>query len=137
MIVWKNIRRRLWFHFTPMTVVIITRSSLSGYLVAQAAARPEGGNDTRLVECVAEAYGELTGLERRFTLTYDMTDYHTFREIDLNTPAAILEMGFMLADRELLTNRQDIVSQAVTEGVLCYLEPERPQPTITPLANGT
>ncbi len=108
----------------------------SGFIIAHAAARPEGGNDTRLVECIAESYLAQTGLERRFTLTDDMTNYHTFREINSSTPAAILEMGFMLADRELLTMRQDVVAQAITDGVLCFLEPKQPEPTITPLANG-
>jgi N-acetylmuramoyl-L-alanine amidase len=95
----------------------------SGYLVAKAAARPEGGLDSILAECVADHYGRLIQMERRFTLTIDMTDYHTFREIHPLTPAAIIELGFMKDDREILTTRQDEMAQGITEGILCFLEP--------------
>jgi N-acetylmuramoyl-L-alanine amidase len=58
-----------------------------------------------------------------------MTDYHTFREINRATPAAILELGFMLADREILTTRPDVLANGVTDGILCFLEPGT---TVTP-----
>ncbi len=108
----------------------------SGYLVAKAAARPEGGLDSILAECVADNYGRIIPMERRFTLTIDMTDYHTFREIHPLTPAAIIELGFMKDDREILTTRQDGMAQGITEGILCFLEPSvRPASaaiTVTP-----
>ncbi|MCU0513866.1 MAG: N-acetylmuramoyl-L-alanine amidase [Anaerolineae bacterium] len=97
---------------------------VSGFLVAKAAARPEGGLDTLLAECVADAYGLATGLERRYNLTIDMTDYHNFREIHTLTPAAIIELGFMKDDQEILTQRQDDMGRAITEGLLCFLAPQ-------------
>lgn len=100
---------------------------VSGYLVARAAVRPSGGLDDLLAECLATYYGPMTGLERRFSLTRDMTDYHTFREIHPLTPAAIIELGFMRDDRELLTEQQDLLARAIVEGVRCFLEPEREQ----------
>lgn len=99
------------------------RQLTSGYLVAKAAARPEGGLDSLLAECVADYYGRLTQMERRFSLTIDMTDYHTFREIHPLTPAAIIELGFMKDDRDILTTQQDALAQGITEGILCFLEP--------------
>jgi N-acetylmuramoyl-L-alanine amidase len=99
---------------------------VSGFLVAKAAARAEGGLDTLLSECIADQYGLITGLERRFNLTVDMTDYHTFREIHPFTPASIIELGFLLADREVLTTRQDDMGRAITEGILCFLQPQQP-----------
>jgi len=98
---------------------------VSGFLIAAAAARISArGNDDVLVECIARNYAMLTQLERRQGLTVDMTDYHTFREIHPLTPAAILELGFMLGDRELLTEQPDLMAQAITEGVVCFLNPE-------------
>jgi N-acetylmuramoyl-L-alanine amidase len=94
---------------------------VSGFLVSKAAARPEGGVDTMLAECIADYYGEATSLERRLTLTLDMTDYHTFREIHPLTPAAILELGFMKDDRDLLVNQQDRLAQGIVDGVECFL----------------
>jgi hypothetical protein len=55
-----------------------------------------------------------------------MTDYHTFRESHPLTPAAILELGFMRADRDKLENQQNILAQGITEGILCFLEPDNP-----------
>lgn len=101
---------------------------VSGYLVANAAVRPQGGPDGILTECVAKSYGEIINIERRFSLTVDMTDYHTFREIHPLTPATIIELGFMKDDREILTTRQDDMAKAITEGVLCFLNPPPPNP---------
>lgn len=106
---------------------------VSGYLIAKAASRPDGGIDDILAECLAQKYEERVDLERRFSLTLDMTDYHTFREIHPLTPAAIVELGFMLADRELLTEQPDLLAEALTNGVICFLQPSDDYPTlITP-----
>lgn len=106
---------------------------VSGYLIAKAASRPDGGIDTILAECLAQKYEERVDLERRYSLTLDMTDYHTFREIHPLTPAAIVELGFMLADREYLTEQPDLLAQALTNGVICFLQPSDDYPTlITP-----
>lgn len=110
---------------------------VSGYLVARAAARPEGGLDDVLAECVARDYGTATALERRFSLTVDMTDYHTFREIHPLTPAAIIELGFMRDDRELLTTQQETIAEGITDGILCFLNGENPNPPATDIAPTT
>lgn len=107
---------------------------VSGYLVARAAARPPGGMDDRLAECIALHYGRSTQLERRYTLTLDMTDYHTFREIHPQTPAAILELGFLKDDRVLLTQQQGLLAQSIINGVLCFLNGDNPAAEMTALA---
>ncbi len=94
---------------------------VSGYIVAKAEARPDSGNDTLLRECVALNFGALVPLERSFVLTLDMTNYHVFRTIHPLTPAVILEMGYMLADREVLENEPELLAQAITNGIYCYL----------------
>lgn len=109
----------------------------TGFHVAKAAARPDGGVDEVLAECVAREYGRASELERRFALTLDMTDYHTFREIHQHTPAAIIELGFMALDRQLLTEEQPLLASGLVEGIICFLEPERTTPieaiTATPI----
>lgn len=99
---------------------------VSGFLVAKAAAKPAGGPDDQLAECIGTLYAPVTGLNRRFGTTIHMTDYHTFREIHPLTPAAILELGFMRADREKLESQQALLAQGITEGILCFLEPDNP-----------
>lgn len=111
----------------------------SGYLVARAASRPSGSPDDILAECISKYYQPQTQLDRRFELTLDMTDYHTFREIHPLTPAAIIELGFMRDDRELLTERQGAVAQGITEGIFCFLSGENPivEMTATPITAET
>ena len=59
-----------------------------------------------------------------YTVTDDMTQYHTFREINTNTTAAIIETGFLNLDRRILTEQPDLVAQGITNGVLCYIKNE-------------
>jgi N-acetylmuramoyl-L-alanine amidase len=107
---------------------------ISGYLIAGPAARVTArGNDELLVDCISRFYALGTQLERREGTTIDMTDYHNFREIHPLTPGAIIELGFMRADRALLL-QPDRLGQALTQGMLCFLEPLRYQ--TTPLAPG-
>lgn len=118
---------------------------VSGYLISGPSARVTvREEDRRLVECVSENYAVASGLGRRDGVTEDMTDYHNFREIDATTPATILELGFMLADRQVLTERQDALAQGITNGILCFLEPgppsyfaSTPAASATPLAEAT
>ena len=103
----------------------------SGFLVARAAARPSGGPDDILAECIARYYGEASQLNRRQELTIDMTDYHSFREIHPLTPAAIIELGFLRDDRELLTKEPDVLAQGIAEGIMCFLNGENPITEVT------
>jgi N-acetylmuramoyl-L-alanine amidase len=106
---------------------------VSGYLIAAPAARVTArGNDELLVDCVSRAYAGASGLTRREGSTIDMTDYHNFREIHPLTPGAIIELGFMRADRELLL-QPERMGQGLVQGLLCFLEPLRfQQPTPIP-----
>ncbi|MFN8527924.1 MAG: N-acetylmuramoyl-L-alanine amidase [Anaerolineae bacterium] len=107
----------------------------SGFLISAAAARPNTRSvDDLLVECIARSYQATSGLERLPGVTIDMSDYHAFREIGAQTPAAIIELGFLRADRDLLTTRAPELAQAITDGILCFVEPARDvlAPTATP-----
>lgn len=76
----------------------------------------------RLVACLTDRYGRRTGMFfHANSITYDMTYYHAYREIAPETPAAIIELGFMNLDRDILTNHPDVVALGVTEGILCYV----------------
>lgn len=95
----------------------------SGFKVARVtdSAIPEA--EDRLVACLYQAYETVTGLPRHpSSITDDMTNYHAFREIDRSTPGAIIETGFLLDDRDLLTNRPKLVARGVASGLVCFLE---------------
>lgn len=97
----------------------------SGFKVARAESSYIPSSEDELVRCVSRYYSRKTGLEfDANTITYDMTRYHAYYEINENTPAAIIEVGFMLDDRELLTERPDVVAQGIVEGLICFVEGE-------------
>jgi N-acetylmuramoyl-L-alanine amidase len=104
----------------------------SGFKVARVADSHVPEIEDRLVACLVQHYAARTGLSfHEGSITYDMLQYHTFYEIDPNTPGAIIEVGFMLADRALLTQRPDLVAQGIIDGIQCFLEGEgivRPNP---------
>ncbi|MGQ9907792.1 MAG: N-acetylmuramoyl-L-alanine amidase [Candidatus Flexifilum sp.] len=114
---------------------------VSGYLIAGPAARVTArGNDQLLVDCIARHYAAASGLQRREGVTLDMTHYHNFREIHPLTPGAIIELGFMLADRQVLTERQDDLARGITDGILCFIDPAvmaTQVPLIVPLTTPT
>ena len=95
---------------------------VSGFKAARVtlSAIPEA--EDRLVSCLINEYGKITGLpEHPASITDGMTDYHAFREIAPTTPGAIIETGFMLDDRDLLENNPDLVARGIVSGIICFL----------------
>jgi len=76
-----------------------------------------------LVECLYQEYARATGLPRHdFSITPDMHEYHAFRQIDPETPGAIIELGFMAADRYILVNEPKRLAAGIVAGLICFLE---------------
>ncbi len=97
----------------------------SGFKVARAESSSIPDAEDRLLECVSQRYAEQTGLPfDPFTITYDMRRYHALYEIDPNTPAAIIEIGFMSGDRGLLTENSEVVARGIADGLICFIEGE-------------
>ncbi len=77
----------------------------------------------QLKACIEQNYAQQTGLPiHPTTITDDMIFYHAFNKVSAESPAILLEMGFMYNDRELLTTNSDAVVQGVVNGILCYLQ---------------
>lgn len=97
----------------------------TGYKVAAAFATRYPERTASLTSCLRARYGAITGLPVHSTsVTPDMTSYHAFGEINENTPAAIIETGFMNMDRTILTQEPDRIAEGVAAGILCYLRGE-------------
>ncbi|RMG70258.1 MAG: hypothetical protein D6711_17775 [Chloroflexi bacterium] len=97
---------------------------VSGYLVSQHDMRPDDGADGRLMACMVRHYGEASGLSYRPQgVTPDMLEYHVFNRININTPAVIVELGFMKDDREVLTTQPDRLAEGIINGIMCFLYP--------------
>jgi len=96
----------------------------TGYKVAAVSESQITDLNARLVSCLVARYAEHTQLGFHPSVTFDMTQYHTFYEIAPTTPGAIIEIGFLNLDRALLTEQPDRVAAGVTEGILCFLRNE-------------
>lgn len=97
----------------------------TGFKVARALFDQVPEKSDRLVACLTDRYKKRTAMNfHSGSITYDMTQYHGFNEIDANTPDAIIETGFLNMDRDMLTNHPDLVSQGISEGILCYVRNE-------------
>jgi N-acetylmuramoyl-L-alanine amidase len=101
----------------------------TGFKVASSVQSAVPDRATRLVACLQDRYARRTLMNfHANSITFDMTAYHAFREIDPETPAAIIETGFLNLDRRILTEQPDLVAQGVTDGILCYINNEPLQP---------
>lgn len=95
----------------------------TGFKVARWAFSAMPDVEDRLVDCINTEYARATGLPRHDdSITIDMWNYYAFREIAVATPGAILELGFMTSDRDLLVEQPDVVAQGVVNGLRCFLE---------------
>jgi N-acetylmuramoyl-L-alanine amidase len=100
----------------------------TGFKIAEAVDNKRPEQAARLMACIQNRYGNITGLRYDHRITPDMTSYHAFGEVDPNTPAVIVETGFMNQDRELLTKNPSLVARGLTAGIMCYLNREEISP---------
>lgn len=104
----------------------------TGFKVAAALGSTRKEKAARLTACMRARYGAATGLPIHSTsVTNDMTQYHAFDEIDPNTTAAIIEVGFLNLDRQILEKSPEIPAQGIVSGILCYLRNESITPSTT------
>jgi len=96
----------------------------TGFKVSSALANPHPDRAARLTACLKNRYALDTGLPPHNSITIDMTSYHAFAEINEDTTAVIIEIGFLNLDREMLTQKSDVVAKGITDGILCYINNE-------------
>lgn len=106
----------------------------TGFKVAGALETGAREKSAQLVACLTDRYTRATGMTyHENTVTRDMTEYHSFYEINGETPAAIIETGFLLLDRPILTEQPERVAQGIIDGLICYVRGEPVQaPTPAP-----
>lgn len=96
---------------------------LSGFKVASAEETVLPEQDALLVKCLEESYAAATGLAvHPTTITHDMTGYHAFQRLAETTPGAIIELGFLGGDGELLANERPRLARGVADGIICFLK---------------
>jgi N-acetylmuramoyl-L-alanine amidase len=89
---------------------------------------------TRLTSCMADRYQKVTGLTYHSGgATDEMKNYHAFSEINPNTPATMIEAGYMNLDRDILTKHPDAIARGITDGIVCFIRNESLSVTPTPI----
>lgn len=96
----------------------------SGFKVAESKANPRPERTARMVACLRNRYASVTGLSEHLSITRDMSEYHAFDEINPDTPAVIIEIGFMNLDRQILTQNHNEIARGIANGILCYIRNE-------------
>jgi N-acetylmuramoyl-L-alanine amidase len=97
----------------------------TGFKVAAAMSTTYPERALRLTNCLRTRYASDTSMSfHAGSVTNDMTNYHSFEEINNNTPAAIIETGFLNLDHDFLTQKPDLAAKGITDGILCYLRNE-------------
>jgi N-acetylmuramoyl-L-alanine amidase len=95
----------------------------SGFKVARWEESPIPAVEDRLVSCLSDRYAAATGLPfDADTITADMTRYHAFRKIAVETPGAIVETGFMGGDWDLIGRQPAVVADGIVDGLVCFWE---------------
>jgi N-acetylmuramoyl-L-alanine amidase len=97
----------------------------TGFKVAASQAGKSADASQTLAACLTSRYAARTGLQSHpGSVTWDMTGYHSFSEVDAGTPAVIIEMGFLNLDRDFLTKHADQAAQGLADGLLCFTRNE-------------
>jgi len=105
---------------------------MHGYKIARPGFSSVPDTDDKLVETMYREYGAETGLPRDSDahISRRMTYYYAFNTrryehaIDLGTPAAIIEAGFLTnsGDRSFLTGHPDVAARGIANGILRFLD---------------
>lgn len=97
----------------------------TGFKLAAALSNQYPERASRLTACIKDRYEKATGMKYHpSTITNDMSSYHAFDEVDSNTNAVIIEVGFLNLDRQILTKGQDQIATGISNGILCYIRNE-------------
>jgi len=95
----------------------------TGFKVARSQASQIPTITDKLVDCLRTEYQTATGLAfHENSITNDMTFYHSFNELDPNTPAVIVETGFLYLDYDMIVKQPELPAEGITNGILCFLK---------------
>jgi N-acetylmuramoyl-L-alanine amidase len=92
----------------------------TGFKVSPATSHSVNNGMQKLVECLIDNYQKTTGLAYHKFVTTDMSEYHSFSEINSSIPVGVIEIGYLNMDRILLVERPDSVAAGITNGLMCY-----------------
>lgn len=104
----------------------------TGFKVTASQAGQSPDASQQLAACLTSRYAARTGLKNHpGSVTWDMAGYHSFSEVDPETPSVIIEMGFLYLDRNFLTQHADQAALGIADGIQCFVQSEPLHPTGT------
>jgi N-acetylmuramoyl-L-alanine amidase len=97
----------------------------TGFKVSPALDAVRADKSERLAACLTSRYMETSGLPiHTGSITVDMTYYYAFDIIRQDIAAAIIELGFLNLDRQILTEQPDLLAEGIYKGIICYIHNE-------------
>jgi hypothetical protein len=94
----------------------------SGFKVASSLTAQNPDKVNQLAVCLSEQYQKATKLPFTYeVLNPDHPSYHIFRDINLETPAVMIEVGSLKTDRKIVIGQSGSVSDGIVAGILCYI----------------
>jgi N-acetylmuramoyl-L-alanine amidase len=108
-----------------------TAGAFRGYKIARSGFSSVPEIDDVFVRALYDEYGAATGMprdsdahiSRRMTYYYAFNTRRYHHAIDIGTPSAIIEAGFMTSavDRAFLTGQPDVAGRGIANGILKFL----------------
>jgi len=75
-----------------------------------------------LAVCLTESYQDYTRLPFTYqVIDEDHSSFHIFRDVAPSTPAVMIEIGSLSADRYLITSQTETIIEGITQGIECHL----------------
>ena len=95
----------------------------SGFKIGTSLTAENQEQVNNLAVCMAEIYQSITRLPFTYQIINpDHASYHIFRDIAPTTPAILIEIGSLSTDRQLITRQSNVVVDALSAGITCFLE---------------
>ncbi len=106
----------------------------TGFKVAAVMAQKDQAEAERLAACIADRYAQVTKMQYHYqSVTNDMSYLHAFSEINPHTPAAVIELGYLNLDQQILKNNPEELAEGVFQGIQCFMLDEAISTTETPV----
>lgn len=106
----------------------------TGFKVAAVMAQRDQAEAERLAACIADRYAQVTKMQYHYqSVTNDMSYLHAFSEINPHTPAAVIELGYLNLDQQILKNNPEELAEGVFQGIQCFMLDEAIPTAETPV----
>jgi len=95
----------------------------SGFLIGTSLTAQNPDRVNLLATCLGESYQSRTRLPFSYEIINpDHFSYHIFNDIHSDTPAVLIEIGSLKADREVILGSTSAVVEGITDGIICFIE---------------